>query len=112
MNETLRTYDGIWFAESSSEQRAGIRSAANAVGIEFDITDSYIELQFRGRDTNRFVVECLSVVASILGEAEGEIRCSVVDDERDERFEFYTVRGGRLHKQLGTIVRDGAPKVV
>lgn len=107
MNE-LREYSGMWLAEITDHARERIRDAATSAGLEVDIFHTGIELEYQGRDTNRFVVRLLQQVAAVLGDAEGEIECAVASDSADRHFEFYTVVKGVLVRQVARIVRGPA----
>ena len=103
-----REYDGILLTEITSVCRSEIERIARSSGLleNFDITDSYLEFRFAGRDCNRFVVQMLSAMAAVIKDANGEIRCTTtIDNSRDSTFEFFTVEGGQLMKQSGRIVR-------
>jgi hypothetical protein len=92
--------------------RYGTRSRLNDCSrqhrLGIDIADAWIEFTFDGRDTNHFVVAFLQDVARILGDAEGEITCTVSSEGEDLALEFYSVRNHQLLRQLGRIVRDPA----
>lgn len=74
-----------------------------------------LEFDYEGRDANRKVVRFLARIAPLIGNAEGEVVCRYCDDERedpgDEDFEFYSIRGGRLFRQRGRIVREPEEEV-
>ena len=106
MADDLREYSGWLQTSVSPTARKQLSQLAKAAGIELDVADGYIELEYQGRDANRFVLAFLSKVAQIVGDAEGEIRCEIETEEGDPIFEFYRIEGGRLARQRGRIVRE------
>jgi hypothetical protein len=71
------------------------------------VADSYIEFDYQGRDSNRFVVAFLVDLARLVVEAEGEVCCQTQNDGSDPSFEFFTIRGGMLLRQPARLVREG-----
>lgn len=73
----------------------------------------WVEFDFSGKDRERRYVRFLLELAALIGDADGEMRCSWDDEEAggDQRFEFYRIAGSRLIYQSGRIER-GAERTV
>ena len=82
-----------------------IKSIAEKYNLHIDIGDSHLEFEYSGRDSNRFVVKFLRDIAPTIGKAFGEVVCEIINDDRDNDFEFYQIRDGKLLFQPGKIVR-------
>ena len=102
----IKEYSGWLQASISSENREKLETLARKTGLSVDIAEKYIEFEYQGRDTNRFVVRFLVKAAEFIGDAEGEIRCEIDSGSIDPEFEFYRFREGKLICQTGKIVRD------
>lgn len=106
--DSIRKYDGILLTEVTAVSRAEIERIASSAGLlaNFDVADGYVEFQFSGRDTNRFVVKMLSEIAGVIRDAKGEISCeTTTDGDLDPTFEFFSIEHGQLMKQTGRIAR-------
>jgi hypothetical protein len=106
----LRHYDGfLSLGHVPPERLAAMKEVVDRIGLKVDLCETYVDFEYEGRDTGRWVVRLLLELAPLMEGADGEITCSWYDDERenpgDQEFEFYTIAGGRLHRQAGTIVR-------
>ena len=106
MDQQIREYSGWLQTELGHESQEKIRMLATRYGLELDVGVHYIELEYQGRDTNRFVVEFLVDLAREVVDAEGEVRCETVYEGGDPSFEFFSIRGGKLARQRAVIVRD------
>ncbi len=103
--DAIRTYSGLFhFERISSIQLDQIANQIHRSGLQWDLGATFLELEYSGRDTNRFVLKLLRDIASIIHDARGEVVCEVSDDEHTV-FEYYRIRAGRLIRQLGEIVR-------
>lgn len=111
MSEAQRNYSGWLQVIVGPTEREQLESLARNVGLALDIADGYIEFEYQGRDSNRFVVRFLVGVAKIIGDADGEIRCDTEPEEGDPVFEFYRIKGRKLIRQRGEIMR-GPPETV
>lgn len=80
-------------------------------GITSDVCASYVEVNYVGRDTNRFIITLLQKIAGFILEAKGEVRCTVQVEGEDDSFEFYTVSKGQLWVQYGHLVRDAEKRI-
>ena len=100
-----RWYRGYLGLNSVSDDTARrLRDLTTEVPM-FDVYPNAIELEYKGRDSNRIVVKTLMRLASLVDNADGEVRCQVTGDADQLWFEFYRIRGGRL---FPTIRRDYA----
>jgi len=54
----------------------------------------------------------LSKIARSLGNAQGEVTCTIKEEEGDPRFEFYMIRDGSLCRQKGRLVREEGQEVI
>jgi hypothetical protein len=52
------------------------------------------------------VQQFLHKVALLAGDAEGEIECRIIDDDTNDKFEFYSIKDSRLLCQAGRILRE------
>lgn len=100
-----RWYSGYLLIERPSEDVARRLSDFARELPSFDISPTAIELDYRGRESSQFIVRGLLRLAQLVGTATGEIVCQVSGDADQLWFEFYTIRGGRLFRQFGKIVR-------
>lgn len=82
-----------------------IKSISENYNLNIDIGESHLEFEYAGRDSSRFVVKFLRDIAPIVGKAFGEVVCEIINDDRDNDFEFYQIRDGKLLFQTGKIVR-------
>jgi hypothetical protein len=107
MSSTQREYSGWLAVQLKPRDVASVAAAAERVGLQIDLDDTYMEFEYAGPDSNRFVVAFLQEIAPMVGVAEGEIRCEVVsDDAEDPTFEFYQFKGGGLTRQYARLVRE------
>ncbi|HEX7958852.1 MAG TPA: hypothetical protein VF493_02985 [Terriglobales bacterium] len=106
------TYDGLFIVgDLTSEQQREIEHAAKSVGVSLDLEGGIIELEYVGRDAERWYVNFLRRIANIVRDAEGEVRCEITTDEIDPLFEFYRIRNSQLLREAGRIIR-GVTEVV
>lgn len=112
MENELREYSGfLSLSEIPSSVRNEVQRAAGESGLEVDVGQAYIEFEYSGRDSNRFVVSFLSKLARIIQDADGEILCEQTFEGKDPLFEFYRIKGGCLFRQIGQLVRGAEEKV-
>jgi len=103
----VRRYDGILFASIDANRRAAVSATARRYVLIVSIQDASIEFSYDGRDSNHFVLHFLYELAKVIVDSEGEIACTVTTDiDVDPIFEFYTIRQGRLCRQIGRIARE------
>jgi hypothetical protein len=106
-------YSGyLMFGPLSDEQTETARSVLTKAGHSPDLEPHALEFEYSGRDTNRKVVRLLGRLAEIIGDADGEIVCTIEREGADPDFEFYSIRDGRLLRQRGRIVREASAEVV
>ena len=104
---SLCSYSGYLSVPALTPQVAEqVDAAAKAAGLDVEIGNCSIEVEYKGRDSNQFVVEFLKKLAAAIGTASGEIRCEIGTDEADPCFEFFTIRDSKLVRQRGSIVRQ------
>jgi hypothetical protein len=112
LTDLERAYSGYLvprrLSESEVQQVIGL---GKEYGLDLDVSPTAIDFEFTGRDTNRFVVQLLVRLARLISDAEGEVRCQVSGDANELWFEFYRVRGGKLLRQLGKVVRGSEEPV-
>ena len=106
MESELREYDGYLEVNLSKAQVQAIRSFSECGAPSVEISPSAIVVSYKGRDTERIMVNRLVELAKIIGDAEGEIIFEEDIEEGDNRFEFFSIRGGKLYRQKGRIVRS------
>ena len=71
-----------------------------------DVSHAAVEIEYRGRDTDRTVVRGLRRLAQLVQNADGEVRCEISGDTDQLWFEFYRIRDGRLYKQNAEVIRQ------
>ncbi len=100
-------YSGLlYFGSLSNEQLSAARMLAEAAGLEIEVGPRSLELVYSGRDTDRKVVTFIGKLAEIVGDAAGEITCTLGWKNRDPSFEFYSIRDGKVFRQRGWILRE------
>jgi hypothetical protein len=75
-------------------------------GFDLDFDSKFLEFEYSGRDAPLKVIKYFYNLAKIVGNAEGELICEVVNDEGDNVFEFYRIENDCLILQRGKIVRE------
>lgn len=60
--------------------------------------------------SSRFVVRMLKQLANLIGDATGEVQ-RLTGDALEMWYGFYTIRGGRLFRQRGEVVRQQEDEV-
>ncbi len=108
---TLYHYDALFtFPPLCEAQQRSILRAFQDAGLSVELTDTSLEFELDGRDTNRRVIECFRLVAKELKSACGEMRCEIDDENMDPSFEFLTIKEDRIWRETGEIVRSGPPQ--
>lgn len=103
----LKHYDGyLTFSRISAQEQNTIKQTMALHGLDIDVNETSIEFTFKGRDMSDLVVQAFVAIASVLKDAEGEVRCEIDDEEQDPCFEFYTIANSQLWRQDGQIVRS------
>jgi len=112
MKPELIEYSGyLTYQPLSSQQVEEIRRIGASFGEELDAQPDWLEFEYSGRDAGRKIVLLLRQLAPIIGNAEGEIVCQLDTHSTTPGFEFYSIRGGKLLKQAGHIVRGPIEEV-
>jgi hypothetical protein len=106
----MREYSGTWRVAMTGEARQRTLVLAQSVGLSVELGEQWVEFEYNGRDSNRFVVTFLLGLAAILRDAQGEVEC-VTSGDGDPKYEFFTVVDGTLVRQVGRIVRGPAEQV-
>ncbi len=102
----MREYYGyLTFAEIDQDRIHQVRKLAESAALRIDVGETFLEFEYSGRDSSRQIVRFLYGVAALLLDVLGEVKCELVDDDGEERFEFYSIRGGNLICQRGIVVR-------
>ena len=104
----LYDYDGLLFltGELADKSIADLHSFAATSEIRlFNIHANTIEITYSGRDTNRWVVLWLKRLAQMMGNASGQVTCTITTGDGDPLFEFFRIANGMLIRQRGHIVR-------
>jgi len=103
--EVQRIYDGLLHIHNLSEESVHrVAALGRESRMEIDVSTATIELQFVSRDTDHSVLRFLQQIAEIILNAEGEIQCDIVGNGQI-RFEFFKIRGGKVFRQSGHILR-------
>jgi hypothetical protein len=104
---SLCSYDAYLTDISLSREAVdALLKDASSCGLSLDAGEDYIEFEFKGRDSNQFVVDFLRRLAASIGSADGEIRCEITIDEQDPLFEFFQIRDRKLFRQRARITRE------
>lgn len=103
----IKTYDGYFTFKILSREKADHLDDLFAdKGIEVDLALQSLEFSWMGREREGEIVSLFKEFAATVGEAEGELRCEIDDENVDPHFEFYTIRTGHLLLQRGSLVRE------
>ncbi len=106
MNE-IRTYDGYFTFKILSRKEADHLDDLFAEnGIEVDLALQSLEFSWMGPERGNVILKLFMEVAKTIGDAEGELRCEIDDDQVDPHFEFFTIKQGQLLLQHGKLVRE------
>lgn len=105
----IKKYSGYFtFGPIPINEQNSIRKIIESQGLDLDVGGTHVEFLFEGRDLSDRIVRAFAEIAAILGDADGELRCEIEDDEeQDPRFVFYTIAGSRLWSESGRIIRSG-----
>lgn len=75
----------------------------------FEIIDGHcLNFKYIGKDWNRYHIEILMNIASIVGEdaqCDGIVQCSIDQEEGDPIYELYKIEAGILYQQMGHLER-------
>lgn len=110
MDSELYEYGGGFILALSEAQRDQVKSLCNINHCSsfVNVGESGVYIHYSGRDSARHIRRFMVELASLLGEAEGEVVVSIEPlDGGDPIYEFYTVSGGKLFVELGEILRKG-----
>lgn len=107
MVTTIRTYDGSFSFKMLSREKADhLDSLFHEAGIEADLALQSLDFSWMGQERDESIIKLFRAVAAAVIDAEGELRCEIDDDNVDPRFEFFTIKQGRLWLRRGSLVRE------
>lgn len=98
----------INFEPLNNERLQVARRLVEKFELPIDLTQTYMEFDYSGRDTNRKIVKLLIELAPVIGNAQGEVKCELAWENSDSSFEFYLIKDGCLLRQIGHLVRNPA----
>ena len=106
MSRSLTEVSGYLVLEGlSTAQMKRLQDLRGRQSVILDFSERFIELEYKGRNSSHFLESLLVEIASTVGSAEGGIVFEIEPEEGDRRFQFFSVRGGRLSVQNGSIAR-------
>lgn len=109
----IREYNCYFtFSDISDKQRGYISRVLSDKNFEADISRNSLEFESTGRDEDRLVLKIFKEIATVLKDADGELRCEIDDENDDPHFEFFTIKGGNLLIQKGRLVRESNVDIV
>jgi hypothetical protein len=109
----LYEYDGLLFiARPTPELTKSVQSFLASSDAPGKLNGNTIEVNYSGRDADRWVVSWLKQVAAVVTDAAGEVTCTITTDDGDPLLEFFRITDGKLVRQRGQIQRAGAEVVV
>jgi hypothetical protein len=109
----LYEYSGyLTFMPLPDDKFQKAQSLTDQSGLDMDVGETWLEFDYAGRDANRKVIALLRNLASLIGQAEGEIVCEIATEDGDPTFEFYTIKHRGLYVQQGHIVREKSKRKV
>lgn len=99
-------YDGLLSFDTLPDERLAVaRGLVEDSGLQIELGPQHLELAYAGRDARRKVVQLMRGLARIVGDARGEVICTLDREGADPEFEFYSIADGKLWRQKGRIVR-------
>jgi len=108
----LYDYDGMLFIDRPTPEIAEKIRSLLVTSAPAEIDSNTIEVNYSGRDANRWVVSWLKRLAEVVKDATGEITCTITTDDGDPLFEFFRIANGNVIRQRGQIQRGSAEVVV
>lgn len=88
--------------------RQRFEEITDRVALNIDIHKYFLKLQYDGRDHDRKVRQCLIQLAPVIGDALGQIACTIFNESdscpQGEYFEYYSISQGKLFRQPAIIV--------
>lgn len=104
----IRTYDGSFTFKTllDRQQVNQMDKLFSDGGFEADLTLQSLDFSWMGTGKDQVILKLFQVVAGIVKDAEGELRCEIDDEAVDPHFEFFTIKGGQLLLQRGKLVRE------
>lgn len=106
-------YSGyLRFGPLPDQKLQAAKELAIRSGLDIFLGPNALELEYSGRDTNRKIARLLSFLAEVIHDAEGEIVCTIEKEGTAPHFEFYSIRGGKLYRQKGCIVKEDTKEII
>jgi hypothetical protein len=97
-SDAQRWYTGyLTFDENDDKHRALLAILSDL--SSFDVSQRAIEVEYKGRDSSRFIVKKLREIAPLVGDTRGEVAYQIHGDGEESAFEFYQISDGRLRLQ-------------
>jgi len=93
------------FEGLSKDQSAKVEAITKEFGLEVDFSAKFLEFEYAGRDASNIIIRYFYNLAKIVGNAQGELICEIINDDGDNTYKFYHIKDGELIYQLGEIVR-------
>lgn len=103
--EAFYEYSGVLRVPDIATKRARIEELASRRVVALDFYDGLLEIRYAGRDHGRRIRTFLFELASIIGDADGEIAVEIDRGNRDPELEFYSIHAWSLRLQRGRVVR-------
>ncbi len=95
----------LTFSPISEECLQAISGYARSLSIGIDLSSTSLEFEYSGRDAGRRVQRFLIIAARELVDSNGEVECRIIDDENNDRFEYFRIQNQRLYVTPARIIR-------
>lgn len=106
MAHTYKDYDGFLIIKKPSKKKTKeLINFIEALNFPAKLSGNSIEIEWSSRDFTRSFVKKLLKLAEIIGDADGEVTCTLSTDKRDPIFEFYSIKNHQLTREIGSIKR-------
>ncbi|PTY01028.1 hypothetical protein DB346_15610 [Verrucomicrobia bacterium LW23] len=113
-NEIYGFFGLLYYDELPDSELESLEEIFNDAGIDASVSSTELDFDTEGLEHDEYtaVISVLKKVAKVVKEGEAEIKCEIGNDEEgDPRFEFYTIKEGKLWRQPAKIVREVAKPV-
>lgn len=102
----MKIYDAYFtYAPISSDSLEKVKFLAEKYAIDVIVDNVSLEFSYSGKDYSKSVVAMFVELAAIIGSADGEMSCQFIDDDKNDKYDFYQIEDGKLVRQHGWIVR-------
>ncbi|HSI85946.1 MAG: hypothetical protein ACAI35_21620 [Candidatus Methylacidiphilales bacterium] len=105
----------VYYDEISDKELETLEDLFDAIELEAEISSTMIDFEIEELEPASYkkMVSTLKKAAKLIKEGDGEIKCEVGNDENpDPRYEFFTIKEGKLWQQSAKVVRDKTPKAL